>query len=46
MCIAGEATIRDICLRMNVITPLLERICEAQDEAMNEEHLKSERIVG
>ena len=34
--------IRDICLRMTLITPLLERIREAQVEAMKEEHLKSE----
>ena len=36
----------DICLRMTVITPLLEHIREAQVEAMKEEHRKSERIVG
>ena len=31
------ALIRDVCLRMTVITPLLERIREAQVEAMKEE---------
>ena len=31
---------------MTVVTPLLERIREAQQEAMKEEHRKSERIVG
>ncbi|MGF2043836.1 hypothetical protein, partial [Staphylococcus aureus] len=34
------APIRDICLRMKVVTPLLERIWEAQQEAMKEEHRK------
>ena len=38
--------IRGLCLRMAVITRLLERIREAQIEAMKEEHQKSERIVG
>ena len=38
--------IRDICLRKTVVTPLLERIREAQQEAMEEERWKSERIVG
>ena len=40
------APIRDICLRKTVVTPLLEQIPEAQQEAMKEEHRKSERIVG
>ena len=40
------APIRDIRLRMIMVTPLLERIREAQVEAMKEEHRKSERIVG
>ena len=40
------APIRDICMQMTVVTPLLERIREAQQEAMKEEHRKSERIVG
>ena len=38
--------IRDICMRMIVITPLLEQIREAQVEALKEEHQKSEHIVG
>ena len=40
------APIRDICMRMKVITPLLEQIQEAQVEAMKEEHRKSDHIVG
>ena len=36
------ASIRDICLRMTVVTLLLEQIREAQQEAMKEEHQKSE----
>ena len=40
------APVRDICMRMTVVTPLLERIRETQQEAMKEEHRKSERIVG
>ena len=40
------APIRDICMRMTVVTPLLEQIWEAQQEAIKEEHQKSERVVG
>ena len=40
------APIRDVCMRMTVVTPLLEQIREAQQEAMKEEHRKSEQIVG
>ena len=40
------APIRDLWLRMIVITPLWEQIREAQIEAMKEKHRKSERIVG
>ena len=43
---AAVAPIRDICLRMTVITPLLERIREAQVEGLKEERQKCERIVG
>ena len=43
---AFAVQIRDICLRMTVVTPLLERIREAQQDAMKEENWKSERIVG
>ena len=38
--------IGDVCMRMTVVTPLLEQIRKAQQEAMKEEHRKSERIVG
>ena len=40
------APIRDACLRMTVVTPLLEQIREAQQEAIKEEHRKNERVVG
>ena len=33
-------------MRMTVVTPLLEQIREARQEAMKEGHQKSERIVG
>ena len=45
-CKAIATLIKDMCLRMTVITPLLEQIREAQVEAMKEEHRKSKRIVG
>lgn len=38
--------IRYVCLRMTVITPVLEQTREAQVEAMKEEKRKSKRIVG
>ena len=38
-------SIRDVCLRITMIAPLLEQIREAQAEAMKEEHRKSENIV-
>ena len=40
------APIRDVCSRMTVVTPLLEQIREAQQEAIKEEHRKSEHVVG
>ena len=40
------APIRDICMRMKVITPLLEQIREAQVEGLKEERQKCEMIVG
>ena len=43
---AVTAPIRNMCLRMTMITPMLEHIREAQVEAMEEEHRKSNRIVG
>ena len=42
---AATAPIKDECLRMTVITPLLEQIQEAQVKAMKEEHQKSEHIL-
>ena len=42
----SAAPIRDLCMRMTVITPLLERIKEAQMEGLKEERQKCERIVG
>ena len=35
---AFVAMIRDICLRMTVVTSLLEKIWEAQQDTMKEEH--------
>ena len=43
---AVASPIRDICLRMTVITPLLERIREAQVKGMKEERQKYEHIIG
>ena len=40
------APIRDVCIRMTVVTPLMEQIREAQQEAIKEEHWKSEPVVG
>ena len=37
-CKVATAPIRNVCLRMTMITPLLEHIQEAQVEAMMEEH--------
>ena len=42
---AAGTSIKDVCLNMTVITPLLEQIREAQVEAMQEEYWKSKRIV-
>lgn len=42
----SAAPIRDLCLRMTAITPLLERIKEAQVEGFKEERQKCEMIVG
>ena len=42
----SAAPIRDLCMRMTVITPLLERIKEAQMEGLKEERQRCERIVG
>lgn len=43
---AAAAPIRDIYLRMTVITPLLEQIKGARVEGLKEERQKCERIVG
>ncbi|KAI3522051.1 hypothetical protein L1887_11529 [Cichorium endivia] len=40
------APLRGICLRMTIVTPLLELIREAQLEASKSENQKSERIMG
>ena len=40
------ASIRDIYLRMTVITPILEQIREAQVDGLKQERRKCERIVG
>ena len=40
------APIRDVCMRITVVTPLLEQIRGAQQEAIKEEHRKSEHVVG
>ena len=45
-CKAVATPIKDVCLRITVITPLLEQIREAHIEVMKEEHQKSECIVG
>lgn len=42
---ATSAHIRDLCLRMRIVTPLLEQIREAHVEATNEEHQNSEWVV-
>ena len=42
----GSAPIRDVCMRMNVMTPFLEIIKEAQSEAIKEENRKSEQVNG
>ena len=43
---AFAAPIRDVCLRMTMINPLLEQIREARVEAMKEELQKSKLEVG
>ena len=45
-CKAVTTPIRDICMRMKMITPLLDQVREAQVETTKEEHRKSEHIVG
>ena len=37
--------IRDMCLRITVVTPILKMIRDAQSEAIKEENQKSERVV-
>nr|KAJ0216576.1 hypothetical protein LSAT_V11C300117000 [Lactuca sativa]KAJ0218887.1 hypothetical protein LSAT_V11C300117040 [Lactuca sativa] len=43
---AESATIRDVCLRLSVITLVLDTIREAQLEAMRPENRKRERVIG
>ena len=45
-CKTADPLIKDVCLRMKVIIPLLEKIQEAQVDAMKEEHQKSDNTVG
>ena len=44
-CKAVTTLVRDVCVRMTMITPILEKIQEDQVEAMKEEHWESEHIV-
>ncbi|XP_052621421.1 uncharacterized protein LOC128127106 [Lactuca sativa] len=46
ICKAAATLIRNVCMRMTVITPLLEQIREAHIEDMKEKHRKSKHIVG
>ena len=41
-----SAPIRDVCMRMIVMTPILNTIQEAQVEAMRPENCKRERLIG
>ena len=41
-----SVTIRDLCLRMTVVTPVLEMTRDTQSKAIKEENQKSERVVG
>ncbi|KAI3768718.1 hypothetical protein L2E82_19548 [Cichorium intybus] len=43
---ASGAPLRGVCLRMTIVTPLLELIRKAQVEASKSENQKGERIVG
>ena len=43
---AESAPIRDICMRLTVMTPILDAIRGAQAEAMQPEMQKRERVVG
>ena len=38
--------IRDICMRLTVMTPVLDTIRGAQDEAVRPENRKTERVIG
>ena len=43
---AESAPIRDICMRMTVMTPVLDIIREARVEAVRPENRKRERVIG
>mgnify|MGYP001549209286 CR=1 FL=1 len=43
---ADSAPIRDVCMRMTVMTPVLDTIREAQVEAVRSENRKRERVSG
>ena len=46
ICKAESALIRDICIRMTVMTLILDTIREAQAEAMRPENHKKELVIG
>ena len=43
---AESAPIRDICMRMTVMTPVLDTIREAQEKAVRPENRKREQVIG
>ena len=43
---AESAPIRDVCLRMTVMTPILDTIRDTQAEAVKLENPKRERVIG
>ena len=43
---AESALIQDVCLRLTVMTPVLDTIWEAQAEAVRPENRKWERVIG
>ena len=43
---AESAPLRDVCMRLTVMTPVLDTIREAQVEAMRPENRKQERVIG
>ena len=43
---AESALIQDVCMRMTVMTPVLDTIREAQVEAVRPENRKREQVIG